>query len=177
MFSGEHDRAKNEFDVPTPVRTYGLSKLAGESMVRELNPKHLIIRSSWLYGIGENDFFSRVCKYGENHETFKASIDKISSPTSINELVKFFLVILESDEYGIFHASCEGMCSRYDYAVAILSLMGYDISLAQGVFKQEKGGRSSTVLENLMMEITGIHKMPNWRTAMEAYVAERKGGK
>lgn len=178
VFCGVNDRAKNEFDFPTPSSIYGMSKLAGENMVASLTPKHLIIRSSWVYGFGDNDYFSKVCEYGKNNQKFTASVDKISTPTSVDELSKFIETILECDEYGIMHASCEGMCSRYQYASMILYLMGYDPTLVQGVFASEKGARTSTVLENLMLKMTGIHEMAPWENAMKAYIEKvKKEGK
>ena len=177
VFNGEHERAKNEFDTPTPQSIYGLSKLAGENLVRELTPKHMIIRSSWLYGIGEGDYFSYVVEKGKNNETFTAPVDRFSTPTSINEFVRFLKVLIESNEYGIMHASCEGMCSRHQFAQAILSSMGYDPNLAQPVLSGESGARTSTVLENLMLQLTGIYYMPLWEDDMKEFVDGLKGGK
>ncbi len=173
VFSGENDRAKNEFDVPTPKTVYGQSKLAGEAFVRELNPKHLIIRSSWVYGAGD-DYFTTVVEKGKAGEHFSAALDKISTPTCVDDLVEFFKVLIDSEEYGIFHASSEGMCSRHQFAHTILQLMGYDISLCDGIFAGGTGLKKSTVLENLMMEATGIYKMPEWQDALTTYVEKLK---
>ena len=65
VFASAGDVRLTEYDTPNPVSVYGKSKLAGENYVRELNPKHLIIRSSWVYGFGRDDYFSFVCEKGE----------------------------------------------------------------------------------------------------------------
>ena len=176
IFDGNTSGSMTEFDTPVTRSVYGKSKLAGENYVKELNPKHLIIRSSWVYGAGttKNDFFSYVVDHGRNNTSFEAPLDKISTPTSAGELAKFISCLLDKSEYGVYHASCEGMCSRYEFARAILALMGYDLSLVKGVFSEENGGRTSTLLENLMMKMTDVYSMPQWTDDLKAYVEQIK---
>jgi dTDP-4-dehydrorhamnose reductase len=147
--------------------------MAGEFYVRELNPKHLIIRSSWVYG-GKNDFFTYVLEHGKRDESFEVPLDKISTPTSAYELAQFLSVLLDKSEYGIYHASCEGICSRHEFAQSILGLSGYDTSLAVGSYSRNPDEASSTLLENLMMKMTGIYEMPFWQDALSAYIARTK---
>lgn len=170
VFCGEHDRPKNEFDFPTPDTVFGLSKLAGETFIRELNPKHLIIRSSWMYGSGKGSYFDTVVEHAKKGETFTANVDCFSTPTNIHTVIQCLMKILEADEYGIFHIANEGMCSRHQYATAILSLMGYDTNLAQPSFRNQNTVVRSTVLENLMLEVTDIYKMPDWLDDLKSYV-------
>ncbi|MDO4467608.1 MAG: dTDP-4-dehydrorhamnose reductase [Bacillota bacterium] len=170
VFTGTSDHVWNEFDQPSPTTVYGKSKLAGEQFVRELNPKHLIIRSSWVYGKGHNNFFSYVVDLAKKGEVFEMPIDEISSPTNSKTLSKFIVSMLDSSEYGIYHASCEGTCSRFEFAQEILDVMGYDKNLV----KPSKGDGSSTVLDNLMMEIMGSYTMPHWKDDMNDYVERMK---
>lgn len=175
VFCGEHDHPKNEFDVPTPNTVYGMSKLAGENFIRELNPKHLIVRSSWVYGVGRNDFLHHVLSCGKAGTEFTAPLDCISAPTSVSALADFIVAVMDSGEYGIYHAACEGVCSRHQYAQTALSLMGMDPSLAKGTFSRDAANaRTSTVLENLMMKMTGIYEMPEWQKEMGAYIAQHR---
>lgn len=174
IFSGKRPERLTEFDLAVPNSVYGKSKYAGENYVRELNPKHLIIRSSWVYGAGEGDYFSYVMEQGKKGDAFQAPLDKISTPTSAIELAKFIDVLLGTNEYGIFHASCEGVCSRHEFARTILTKAGYDPALAQGTFSEENGGGSSTLLENLMMKMTGIYEMPSWQEDLDHYISQMK---
>ena len=103
-----------------------------------------------------------------------APIDRISSPTSTMDLAHFILSLLDKNEYGVYHASCEGSCSRYEYARTILELMGYDTALAVPVQSEQGGVVVSTLLENLMMKLTGTYEMPNWKDALQAHVNECK---
>lgn len=181
VFDGKSSGRLTEFDLPDPQTVYGKSKLAGESYVKELNPKHLIIRSSWVYGAAgsrvDQDYFAFVAEQGKNHTPFEAPLDKISTPTSAGELARFISCLLDKTEYGIYHASCEGMCTRHEFAKTILALMGYDTSLARGTFSDKNRRQVSTLLENLMMKMTEIYSMPQWIDDLKAYVEELKGTK
>ncbi len=172
VFEGKSGIRLTEFDLPTPKNVYGKSKLAGENLVRELNPKHLIIRSSWVYGTGKDDFMTEVLDHAKKGETFEVAMDIISTPTSALTLAKFVELMLDHEEYGIYHASCEGSCSRRSFAQAILEAYGYDAKLAEGVFAADKA--MSTLLENLMMKMTGIYEMPHWTDDFDAYVKRHK---
>lgn len=172
VFEGKSGIRLTEFDIPTPKNVYGKSKLAGEMFVRELNPKHLIIRSSWVYGTGKDDFMTEVLDHAKKGESFEVPMDVISTPTSALTLAKFVERMIDRAEYGIYHASCEGSCSRRSFAQYILKAYGYDERLAEGVFAGEKS--MSTLLENLMMKMTGIYEMPHWTDDFDAYVSRHK---
>lgn len=173
VFDGNTSGFVTEFDMPNTVSVYGKSKLAGENYVRELNPRHLIIRSSWVYGIGDGDYFSYVATQGKTHTAFDAPMDHISSPTSVTELSRFIAVLLDQGEYGTFHASCEGACTRYAFARAILEGLGQDPALVNGVLSAESR-QTSTVLENLMMKMTEIYEMPQWQDCLDQYIRTQK---
>lgn len=173
IFDGKTGGRMTEFDTPDPQNVYGKSKLAGENFVRELNPKHVIIRSSWVYGAAKGDYFTYVVEQAKAGKNFGAATDKFSTPTSAQELAKFVECLIDKNEYGLFHASCEGECTRYEFAKMILELMDYDSNLVQGI-SSENGINSSTVLENLMMKMTGIYEMPDWVDAIKAYAARIK---
>lgn len=171
VFGGEKKDKLTEFDMPVPTSIYGKSKLAGENYVRELNPKHLIVRSSWIYAPAENDFLTQVLEKAKAGEKIEASLDHISTPTSAEELAKFIEVLLMSKEYGIYHASCEGACSRYHFAKAALGYAGFNTELVEGVFENHGDVHTKyTILENLMMKMTAIYEMPKWETALQNYI-------
>ncbi len=178
VFSGRSTGHLTEFDIPDPQTVYGKSKLAGENYVKELNPKHLILRSSWVYGAAnesaKEDYFSYVIDHGKTNTPFEVPLDRIGSPTSADVLAGFIRCLLDKTEYGIYHASCEGMCSRHEFATAILALMGYDTELAKGYFSVENRGRISILLENLMMKMTEIYSMPQWFDELKSYIEKNR---
>ena len=172
IFSGTAGETLTEFDTPDPVSVYGRSKLAGENYVRELSTKHVIVRSSWVYGVGEGDFYDYVLSNARAGKSVDAPIDRFSTPTSADELARFVCTLIESKEYGVFHASCEGVCSRFEFAREILELNGFNHSLVMAVNANEEGKKTSTHLDNLMMKMTEIYEMPYWKDALKAYVSK-----
>ena len=112
VFGGDEGKAFCEFDDPHPTTMYGKSKYAGEKLVRELTDKHVIVRSSWLYGVGSYDFVDRVLDTAAKEGAVHLPEDEISSPTSADALAGFIEYLVGAREYGLYHASCEGACSR-----------------------------------------------------------------
>ena len=176
VFAGDNQEELTEFDVTVPTSVYGKSKLAGEMMVRELNPKHLVVRSSWSYGEGKNFMTELIAKIDAG-EKVEVAYDQVSTPTSMDALAKGILSLMRGNEYGVYHVSCEGSCTRYEFAKKILELTGRDISLIQPVSaKDMKGGQQRpmhSVLENLMMKMTGIYTMPEWEADLKDYLNTR----
>ena len=82
-----------------------------------------------------------------------------------------------TDEYGIFHVSCEGACTRHEYTRAILSLTGYDKDLVSAAYENNQGAVTTTLLENLMMKMTGLYEMPDWREELKRYIEKHNLGK
>ncbi len=174
VFSGEHNRPKNEFDVPTPSTIYGKSKYAGENLVRELNPKHIIIRSSWVYGSEGVDRVSQILDKAKAGEKIDAAINRISTPTHVSRITDFILKMIDEKEYGIYHLSSEGVCTYYELAQTVLTMAGYDTSLAVPTTDSGEGHVVSTLLDNLMLKMTGIYVMPDWKFDLEEHIKSLK---
>ena len=117
-------RRFHEFDTPNPRTVYGKSKLAGENFVKELAPKHLIIRSSWVYGKEGHNFVNSIIEQVQRGGIIEAAVNEYACPTSARELCKVILRLIQEEQEGIYHAVCSGSCSRYELAQEILRIMG-----------------------------------------------------
>lgn len=170
VFDGLEGHPLNEFDFPKPVSVYGKSKLAGEQFVRELCPKHLIVRSSWIYGHTENNFAHTVIEKAKSNKKVEVAVNELSSPTSAKALADFIIKLIDTTEYGIYHASCEGVCSRYEFAKEVLKYEGIDAEVVPVVLEHPV----NTMLDNLMMRMTGIYKMPEWKDALKEFYNDRE---
>ncbi len=174
VFGGMSQKTYTEFDTPEPVTVYGKSKLAGEGFVRELNPRHLVIRSSWIYGQSGSNFVFWVLEMARKGEPFLVPNDQVGSPTSAVELAKFIVRLLSTREYGVFHAACEGVCSRFYFAKEILRLAGMEnVPIDAAVSKKTSQFfpyPSYTVLENMMMYMTEVYQMPRWEEAIREFM-------
>ena len=118
VFSGQSRSAYREYDTPHPTTMYGKSKLMGENFVREFSVKHFILRTSWLFS-PVNHRVEDIIK--EAIQTGKVYVPKAqySSPTSAYQLAEFIVKLMATYDYGIYHASCEGVASRKEFAEAV----------------------------------------------------------
>ena len=173
VFDGTAQHPLTEFDRVNPRTVYGKSKLAGEQFVRELAPKHMVVRSSWIYGNTKNNFVSYILDGLLKEDTIFVPVDQISTPTSADDLAAFIVKLLHSAEYGIYHASCEGMCSRYEFAKEIVRLSGKEVHiepLTAGENPSMVNRPRYTLLDNFMMRVSGIYEMPGWKESLARFM-------
>ena len=175
VFAGDVSMELTEFDPTIPTTDYGKSKLAGEKFVESLAPDHLIVRSSWVYGLTGRNFLTYILKMAEDTQILSVPNDQISTPTSAISLARFIIKMIDSEERGIYHASCGGSCSRYGFAHAILDYAGITSMQLVPVLTSSKEMKARyTVLRNLMMELEGNYQMPDWRTALKECLAAKQ---
>lgn len=162
----------NEFDPVCPSTVYGKSKYAGEQLVRALMTRYVILRSSWVYGT-EHDFVAKVLRAAQKGGTLEVPENEYASPTSAKELAAVILQFIENDSYGTYHAVCRGACSRYEFAAEILALSGQGNRLTLKPVTTPGTVRPVyTVLDNLMLRISGLQEPADWRDALRDYFAE-----
>lgn len=168
IFDGNASEPYDEFSPASPATIYGRSKLAGEDFVRTIAPKHLIIRSSWVYGKGQN-FVTDLLRAAKEGTPFSVPQGQIASPTSAVEVARSIAHLLQKDAYGTYHAVCRGSCSRLDFARKILELSGLNTEL---IPCEEAGlGRPSySVLDNLMLRLNDIPLPISWEEALDEYL-------
>ncbi len=175
VFSKASTEPYNEFDEVAPSDIYGKSKYAGERFVKELMTRYVIIRSSWVYGIGR-DFMDEVitAAYDENIKVLELKDNAIAVPTSAAELAKVIKVFIDEDHYGIYHAVCSGgYCTREEFAKKILELKGLTDQLEIKV--KEGAAEKYSVLDNMMLRITGLPCPANWEETLANYIKETGG--
>lgn len=176
VFDGRSMDPYTEFDRTNPITVYGESKLAGENYVKEFTYKHFIIRSTWVYGKGENFVESFLAK-AEEGDTLAVAADQFGSPTSANELARFILHMITTNEYGTYHATCNGTCSRYAFAKEILALSGKNVKLKAVPIKESDFTAvrpAYAVLDNFIMSTIEVYDFPDWKEALADYMKKHK---
>jgi len=123
VFAGDADTPYTEFDTPAPQSAYGRTKLAGEEFVKMFAKKYFIVRTAWLYGDGHN-FVKTMLRLAETKDEVGVVADQFGSPTSALELAKAIVHLVPTNNYGIFHGTCEGQCSWADFAEKIFERAG-----------------------------------------------------
>jgi dTDP-4-dehydrorhamnose reductase len=130
VFSGCGYQPYKEDDPLAPVSSYAQSKAEGEMAMQQAASRGMIIRTSWLYSEYGHNFLKTMMKYGKERGLLKVVYDQIGTPTYAGDLAKAILDILVSkqlpDEVGIYHYSNEGVCSWYDFALAVMEFSGID---------------------------------------------------
>lgn len=160
----------NEFDPIAPRSVYGKSKAAGEKFMRALMSRYVIIRSSWVYGLGK-DYVRLVLEAAEKGGSFIAPNNQYSSPTSAKELAKVIMQFIENEYYGTYHVVCKGSCSRYEYAQEILRLTNNEDKLELKPCDDMIDTRPKySVLDNMMLRISKIEEPAEWKTALKEYL-------
>lgn len=172
VFDGTGKNPYTEFDVPAPNTAYGKTKWEGEKFVKDFSDNYFIIRTAWLYGEG-NNFVKTMLKLSETNKKVRVVKDQFGTPTSAVELAKMIRFLEPTDNYGVFHGTCEGMCSWADFAKEIFKLAGKD-TVVEAISTEEYPTPAArpaySVLENYMLKLTSDYKMADWHEAIETYM-------
>ena len=175
VFDGNASKPYVETDTPCPQSVYGSTKLDGERAVMEIMDRYYIIRTAWLYGDGTN-FVKTMLRLAKEHDTITVVNDQFGSPTSAMELGRMILHIVDSGEYGIYHATCEGMTNWHDFAKAIFTLAKSNVNLIPVTTAEYPASVAKrpaySVLENAKLNSQGAYRMKQWEDALEEYMAE-----
>ena len=126
VFSGEAHSPYTEDDVPCPQTVYGRTKLEGERALAAANPKHIIVRTAWLYSPYGNNFVKTMLRLGRERDSLGVVYDQIGTPTYAADLAAAILkiAVAANKTYGVFHYSNEGVASWYDFTKSIHRLAG-----------------------------------------------------
>ena len=176
VFEGTGDRPYDEWAPTGPRTVYGASKLAAEAAVRAHCPDHVILRSAWLYGPGGPSFLHAMLKMGsEVGPPLKVVADQIGNPTSTDALADCIQWVLEESFVGVFHASCEGEASWFDFAQAIFEhrpSARSRIPCATSEFPRPAPRPANSRLEKRALRLAGLGPMPHWRDTLGRFFAE-----
>ncbi len=178
VFDGASDRPYTEFDHAGGGHTvYGQSKFAGEEMIRHHCPNHVIARISWLYGTGGPSFVHTMLKLADGtRPELKVVSDQIGNPTSTLAVArKLREVLLRPELTGTFHMTCEGEASWYDFALEIFLLTGVSqkvLPCSTAEFPRPAPRPANSRLEKMMLRLSGLAPMPDWRQALAEFLAK-----
>ena len=171
VFDGHNTKPYTEFDDTHPLTVYGRSKRAGENYVKEFTHKHFIIRSTWVYGEGKN-FVNALLQTAETETEAAIPTDQFGSPTSAKDLARIILHLIRTNEYGTYHATCRGKCSRYEFAEEILKLSGKKLKLIPALAADVPTAArpAYAVLDNFILRIIDVYEMPTWQESLKEYL-------
>lgn len=178
VFGGDGSRPYTEFDPVGPKSMYGATKLAGEEFVKNFSNHYFILRTAWLYGEGKN-FLRTMLRLSESHEEITVVDDQIGSPTTATELARAIVSLLPTENYGLYHATCQGFCSWADFTEAIFKKTGKSTRVIRVSTREYKEAHPDSaprpaysVLDNYMFRLTGGYEFAPWEKALEDYIRD-----
>jgi len=180
VFPGNGTSPYKEFDATSPKSAYGRTKLAGENFVKDFSDKYFMIRTAWLYGDGKN-FVKTMLALSEKHDTIGVVDDQLGNPTSASELARAIHELLPTNEYGLYHGTCEGICSWADFTEEIFKLAGRKTAvehISSEEYKRRFPDSASrpaySALDNYMFRLNTEIRFKDWHDAIRDYIEEMK---
>jgi len=175
VFDGEGTRPWEPEDERNPVSVYGQTKYEGELAVQNTLDKYFIVRIAWVFGINGKNFVKTMLKLAETRDTLTVVNDQYGSPTYTYDLAKLLVDMIQTEKYGIYHATNEGICTWHEFACAIFKTAGIEmnvlpVSSAEYAAKAKRPCNSRMSKEKLVEK--GFEKLPSWQDALERYIAE-----
>ena len=177
VFDGQKKEPYTEEDIPNPLSEYGKSKYEGEQKVLKTYNKSFVIRTSWVFGIANNNFNKQVINWSKSRDALNIVDDQISVPTYSKDLAEFSWKLIQTEKYGLYHISNEGIASKYDQAKYVLEKIGWKGKI--GTAKTEDfnlpakrphfSKLSSVKVEKLLGE-----KIPSWQSGIDRFLKEMK---
>ncbi|HKJ35654.1 MAG TPA: dTDP-4-dehydrorhamnose reductase [Solirubrobacterales bacterium] len=174
VFDGSKRAPYVESDLPGPIGAYGRSKLGGETSVAVANPRHFIVRSSWLYGHSGKNFVETMLQIGLDQPEVLVVADQRGCPTSCVDLAKALIELIEDEEYGIHHIAAAGDCTWFDFAAEIFDQADYEtrvMSTTSDVMARKAPRPAYSVLRS---ERSDPIELPPWQDSLRRYLADRE---
>ena len=174
VFDGEnHLGYKEDYLVSRPVTLYGRSKALGEKLISDINPRHYLIRTSWLFGKNGKNFIETMIRLAEERKDLRVVNDQFGNPTYAKDLAyKVRELVDENKPSGIYHITNSNHCSWYDFALKIFELAELKPSVKP--VRTEEFPTPAKRPTYSMLVNTKLSPMRPWEEALEEYLIERK---
>ncbi|MBM6387820.1 MAG: dTDP-4-dehydrorhamnose reductase [Paenibacillus sp.] len=180
VFDGNSSSPYQEYDNTNPQSVYGKSKRAGELLVQSLSSKWFVVRTSWVYGLYGNNFVKTMLKLGQEKPKLQVVHDQKGSPTFTVDLAGFILELLQTEMYGVYHASNSGTCTWYEFTEAIFAearnVEGFTIQAQLEPCTTEQFPRPAprprnSVMDHLSIRTNGLADIRPWREGLREFIS------
>ena len=173
VFNGEGTRPWEPDDEREPLNVYGQAKYEGELAVEKYLEKYYIVRIAWVFGVNGKNFIKTMLNLSETHDELSVVNDQIGSPTYTYDLAKLLVDMVETDKYGRYHATNEGLCTWYEFATEIFRQAGKEITVHPVTSEQfpakAKRPHNSRMSKD-KLEANGFDRLPAWQDALNRYL-------
>ena len=175
VFNGEGQRPWEPDDHREPLNVYGLTKYEGEIAVEQNLDKYFIVRIAWVFGINGKNFIKTMLRLGKERGAVSVVDDQIGSPTYTYDLARLLVDMIQTDKYGRYHATNEGLCSWYEFAKEIFRQAGMDVPVtpvSSDAFPAKATRPSNSRLNKDKLSENGFERLPAWQDALGRFLKE-----
>ena len=178
VFNGGGERPWEPDDHREPLNVYGLTKYEGEIAVEQNVQKYFIVRIAWVFGVNGKNFIKTMLRLGKEKGAVSVVNDQIGSPTYTYDLARLLVDMIQTDKYGRYHATNEGLCSWYEFACEIFRQAGMDEVKVTPVdsdgFPAKAKRPSNSRMSKEKLTENGFERLPSWQNALERYLKALK---
>lgn len=177
VFDGEKNSPYTEDDKTNGVSEYGKSKAQGEKDVLEAYDRSFVIRTSWVFGIANNNFNKQVINWSKSRNELNIVDDQVSVPTYSMDLAEFSWKLIQTEKFGLYHITNDGIASKYDQAKYVLEKIGWKGTLGRAKtadFNLPAKRPAYSKLDSSKVEKLLGEKIPTWQSGIDRFLEEMK---
>ncbi|GAE34993.1 dTDP-4-dehydrorhamnose reductase [Halalkalibacter akibai] len=175
VFDGKGETPFIESDKTNPIGYYGLTKLNGEKAVLELLEQAYIVRISWVFGRNGNNFVNTMLRLAEARDELNVVGDQYGSPTYTFDLARLLIDMIQTDRYGVYHASNEGFCSWAEFATEVFKQADKQVKVhaiaTEDYPTRAVRPKNSRMSKQKLIE-NGFNPLPSWQGALSHYLKD-----
>ena len=175
VFNGQGERPWEPDDEREPLNVYGQTKYEGELAIEEHVKKFFTVRIAWVFGVNGKNFIKTMLNLGKTHGHLTVVNDQTGSPTYTYDLARLLVDMIQTDKYGRYHATNEGLCTWYEFACEIFKQAGMDVSVApvsSDEYPAKAKRPSNSRMDKSKLTANGFQPLPTWQDALNRYLKE-----
>ena len=175
VFNGQGERPWEPDDEREPLNVYGQTKYEGELAIEEHVKKFFTVRIAWVFGVNGKNFIKTMLNLGKTHDHLTVVNDQTGSPTYTYDLARLLVDMIQTDKYGRYHATNEGICTWYEFACEIFKQAGMDVSVApvsSDEYPAKAKRPSNSRMDKSKLTANGFQPLPTWKDALSRYLKE-----
>ena len=175
VFDGQGERPWQPDDERHPLNVYGQTKCEGEYAVEKYLDKYFIVRIAWVFGVNGKNFIKTMLRLGKERGAVSVVNDQIGSPTYTFDLAVLLVDMIQTEKYGRYHATNEGLCCWYEFACEIFQQAGMDVKVtpvSSDQFPAKAKRPSNSRMSKDKLEENGFNRLPTWQDALSRYLKE-----
>ena len=179
VFNGQGERPWEPDDTREPLNVYGQTKYEGELAVEELLKKYFTVRIAWVFGLNGKNFIKTMLRLGKERGAVSVVDDQIGSPTYTYDLARLLVDMIQTEKYGRYHATNEGLCSWYEFACEIFKQAGMDVKVTpvdsetyNAMYPTAAKRPKNSRMSKDKLEKNGFERLPAWQDALSRYLTD-----